>query len=873
MAKLYRFLLPLLVLTLASCASLPKPEPVDLSNWPKGPLIEGGLGTEGFGQILKPVSNGDSFEALKLTEKALTTYPDEPHLHLLKAKLLQATQGEQEALDYLSDQIAARPGSGAFYSMRGLLLFSLGYLESARADFNQAEGLGHSSLEQSLALAEVLEQAQLPSASLAALVKATKLAPKRDDLWFRQAQFEFRLGRIQNAQISILKVIELAPDNLDYQQFYVDFLDYTGQKGTWGAQLESLNLRFPNHPWFTLRLGNYLISRGEINQAKQLILKAIDKHPDNYMLHFQIATIHLAEKDFDLAQDHFKKGLASKPDSTLAMVQIARIYLAKDEMQNAVDMLEQARAAGSEDLFVYETLARIYNQRLDSFEAERVIVEGLNLKGDSVALLLEYGALLERRRQYPEALMAFEAALVEHPTSNYILGRMGNLYRILKDYPKAIDFLNRAAESSPDSSWVLAHQVELYQELKDWPKALKTIETMIEGDQSSYWPFAKRAMIYLHQDQYAEAEKAIGAAIMRNPEAKWLREFEGQILASLGRHQEAAKSFETALSGDRDNAFLLVRLAYSKVHFDRAGALEAVTQALDLEDFSLAGLELYLYLNGQTTKTWGFKPDSPEMKVFEAIVFKSNQARQELNQLKSPYKPYLAFFMAVLDQGAQAKLEGYKSSPLGSGAAWMSFYQAVQAQFLEKPLEVKAHLLEANIQEPGNLWVQARLAYAHELAGEYPQAIELLKIHLENRPQSLWAKLRLALNYDMNQQGVESEKVYKQILNEHPDEHIALNNLAWLYVTSKNKELNKLDDALGLSIKAVALSPSSANLDTLAEIYFLKKDYKKALKTIERALDQDREALDYFKKQKKKILKALQVGLPPSRRPEPAEAP
>ena len=68
----------------------------------------------------------------------------------------------------------------------------------------------------------------------------------------------------------------------------------------------------------------------------------------------------------------------------------------------------------------------------------------------------------------------------------------------------------------------------------------------------------------------------------------------------------------------------------------------------------------------------------------------------------------------------------------------------------------------------------------------------------------------------------------------------------------------KLDDALKLALKAVEIQPSSANLDTLAEAYFQKEDYNRALKAIEQALDRDRRGLDDFKKTKKKILRAME---------------
>ncbi|MFH2133477.1 MAG: tetratricopeptide repeat protein, partial [bacterium] len=107
-------------------------------------------------------------------------------------------------------------------------------------------------------------------------------------------------------------------------------------------------------------------------------------------------------------------------------------------------------------------------------------------------------------------------------------------------------------------------------------------------------------------------------------------------------------------------------------------------------------------------------------------------------------------------------------------------------------------------------------------------------------------------------QYTKAETGYQEILAINPQDKVAWNNLAWMYLTAKNKEMHKLEEALQLALKAVELSPSPANLDTLAEAYYQKKEYQKALKTVERALDRDRQGLDDFKRTQKKILKAIQ---------------
>ncbi|MDT8447240.1 MAG: tetratricopeptide repeat protein [bacterium] len=855
------YLIPLGLLL--ACSATPSVEPLDVSDWPASPAHSAASPPEAkaYQLILTEVRQGELEKAQKATEALLATHRQDANLYLLKVKILLTRGRQQEALDFLTTQIQEQPDFVELLALRGQVLLDLGYKESAKQDLIAAEAAGVVRVELQVALAQIYQEDKNLHRAVEHLRKAIAIEPENDQLWFQRAQAELQLGQLQQALLSSMRTIELKPNNPRYQQFYIDFLSYTGQKSALGRQLKEMVKRFPDEPWFALHLSTWHIEQMELLPAKQVIEEALKHQPKDHLLHFQLATILGAEKEYDRAVEHFKQGLETKPESYLAMVQIGRIYLAQNELEQAVEWLEKARETGSRDLFVFESLARIYNQRGDSFLAEQVIVEGLNLEGDNTALLLEYGTLLERRRKYDKATLAFEEALKQHPKNNFILGKLGNLYRISKNYDKAVQYLETASKAQPRSPWIKAHLVELYTETENWPKALSEIEEMMEQNPDDYWPYAKRALIRLKQERLTEAESDIKQAIDKNPEAHWLREFEGQILARLDRPKEAARAFELALASNPDNAFLLVRLGYARLHFDRDKALEAVTAALDLEDFELSGLELYLYLKGQTAQTWGFEPQGLEAQIYELIIHKkTEQASAALKKLKSPYQPYLKFFADILEEGPNARLSVYSKKPLQGAPAWFGFYQAAHAMFLKEQDQALAHLQASHQARPEDPWIQARLAYGYELDKQYEPAIQLLNQHLTQRPQSLWAKLRLALNYDMAGHPKESESMYLEILAQYPEDHIALNNLAWLYVTAKDPALRHLEKALELSQKAVKLSPTSANLDTLAEIYFLKQQYKMALRTIERALDQDRESLDYFKKQKKKILRALQAS-------------
>ena len=81
----------------------------------------------------------------------------------------------------------------------------------------------------------------------------------------------------------------------------------------------------------------------------------------------------------------------------------------------------------------------------------------------------------------------------------------------------------------------------------------------------------------------------------------------------------------------------------------------------------------------------------------------------------------------------------------------------------------------------------------------------------------------------------------------------ALNNLAWIYT-----RLNiRLDEALSLSKRSLDLDPDNPSyLDTMAEIYFLKKEYYRALTYMRKAVEQNPRDIEYYRR-RLEIIKKL----------------
>ena len=79
---------------------------------------------------------------------------------------------------------------------------------------------------------------------------------------------------------------------------------------------------------------------------------------------------------------------------------------------------------------------------------------------------------------------------------------------------------------------------------------------------------------------------------------------------------------------------------------------------------------------------------------------------------------------------------------------------------------------------------------------------------------------------------------FERALQIKPDNPIAYNNIAWLYIMSKDEKLQDKGKALDYAIKAAALTKETNAdiLDTLAMAYFINNKVKKAVQTEQKAL-------------------------------------
>ncbi|UCG66814.1 MAG: peptidase, partial [Deltaproteobacteria bacterium] len=99
----------------------------------------------------------------------------------------------------------------------------------------------------------------------------------------------------------------------------------------------------------------------------------------------------------------------------------------------------------------------------------------------------------------------------------------------------------------------------------------------------------------------------------------------------------------------------------------------------------------------------------------------------------------------------------------------------------------------------------------------------------------------------------------ENLLRLHPDDDVALNNLAWILATAQDTTLLDYPRALSLAKRAVEIKRSPTFLDTLAEAYYVNGFYEEALQTIQEALENASENKKYLARQMRKFEKGLRL--------------
>lgn len=332
------------------------------------------------------------------------------------------------------------------------------------------------------------------------------------------------------------------------------------------------------------------------------------------------------------------------------------------------------------------------------------------------------------------------------------------------------------------------------------------------------------ARLNMARRQMADAEKNIKKAIELEPENNWYKEQYAGLLVEENKFTEAAELYEKIVAKDEHNKEYLQTIAYL---YQRAGEKKKATAAYEKlvkmygTDEEILEGKLQLHLNNN--------------ELDEAV--KVNNRLIELAPGESKYYIRLAEMYNNNDQqdkaaGIYKKAEGMFPDDAGIQLSLSEYYRRKgdreqYKKYMQKV--VRNNALGASEQ----LSILAAFVLSSDDSADRQMSLGLAKEIAENNPEDARALASYGDMLGVTGHMPEAAEEYKKSVEIDP-----ANYVVWRNLLSACLEANMYDSVLKYSERALRVFPNQAQLHYLNGLaYSLKKDYKKAVNSIERAVD------------------------------------
>jgi len=553
-------------------------------------------------------------------------------------------------------------------------------------------------------------------------------------------------------------------------------------------------------------------------------------------------------QDYSSANRHLSYIAGMLPDNHPGLKLLAASQLQLGLSSEAGDVLDRLDQLTEEDAPLFSKAS--YELLRDGFEKEaKALIEKSTDISRTAEDLTRLG-LLQLSLNNLDGIVNLEDAVSKSPELLSAQATLGRAYLATEQYGKALELTSNWKKNSPNdpTPYLLAGDVYIRQQ--KFTEAKLEFEKAIVKD-------SKRPSARLGLVNVAVVQKEIPQALLLLEQL--LIEFPNNV-PTLATYYLVNKQVNKQSSGiekiksafDREPSNMAIRLLLARVQLvesDYQTAINLLTEIKDQNNLPSAYWKIlgqsFIKSNQLRPATshydaWLAKePNDKDAVVGKLLLLDSQNKFAEASLLTQGYlnnrddvQMQLLKTHFLLMQGDHSKAQkAYDALP--GNVLGLPLAKGFMARFQlnnEQPELALENALVAYNASPNNRNLRL-LVFTYDLLEQSDKSMEVFKKHVEQQPTDLGAKMLLAERQIVGDTAA-AMATYEVALQQNPDNYIASNNLAYLYL-----QKGDIDKAKAYGERAVELKPNNpAALDTLAQIYVAEKDYKEALNLYDRAI-------------------------------------
>lgn len=669
-----------------------------------------------------------------------------------------------------------------------------------------------------------------PARAILQFRNAVQATPKNAEAHYQLAQAYLAAGDLRTGVTSLRKALELDPKHEGAQLRLAGLMTNANDPAVLRDAQQRLRGLVQDAPANTDALHALALTElklGQVSDAMQHLERAAANAPKELVFAVTLAQAKLQQKDVKGAENILRKALEDSPQSPDAAVILGRFYIAQNKNAEGEQLFQKALALNPGHVAALLNLATLQYQLGRKAEAQQSF-KRLSASSDKSFRPI-YANFLAQEGSWNEAIAEFERLANTDPDDRTARTRLVAAYQGAGRIPDAQKILNDALKKNPKDMDALLQRGELFLAVQKYPEADADLNSVVHMKADS--PEAHYALAKLYQargvPQRQRAELA--EALRLDP---FLLPARVDLAASLtgDKAAQAALDVLDAAPADQKNQVALLEqrnwafLVQGKEAEARKGVelgLAAVrTPTLLLQDAVLK-IQAKRYADARASlhEVLSKNPDAGgAYEILVASYRAQNELRAALEEIKAysaqhPKSAGLHFLYGnlLLETGdkVQAKQEFTMAKNLrpNSGVPDLSLAQI--------------DLLQAN-------WKDARRELTSLLSakGENPQAQQ-------------WLGMLEASSGDPTA----AIKSFRKVIENQPDNAVALNNLAYLLSESGDQT----QEPLKFAQRAVELDPKNPEFeDTLGWVLFRRGVYGVAVTHLERAMSMKVTALRQY---------------------------
>jgi tetratricopeptide (TPR) repeat protein len=572
--------------------------------------------------------------------------------------------------------------------------------------------------------------------------------------------------------------------------------------------------------------------RGDFGTAIAMLDQLIERDPTDPILRYERAMMQLDAGRIDRAELELRQIVRSSPDFYDAQRLLGRVLLdrsrgRRDLVDEAVRHLQEAIRLNPHDLPTGMTVVQVLISSERMEEGEELLALLAERFPDQRVVNYNYAQLLTRLGRPLEARPFLERLAANDPTFGPGVLQLIDIYQQQGEWALAAEALDPLVATDPENLDLRRQQGYFYLRAGESELALARFEELLAAE-----PDDKR-----HHFFYAEALTDTGEYARSEPIYRKLIADGGadpEVLVSLGLNLMAQRKFDEA----------------AEIFRQLLGLARLPAGVISLAQTQLASIEHHQgtydsALERALEVIRGPRGLNPQAVSLALDVYrrqgKFDEGAAMLAELAAEFPDEAAIvvrrieFLTLAGREADADLLAAEQVAAGQRGVLLASQAFLQAQRPEKAVPL---LEQASRTAPGDRTILFQLGAASERAGNLEQAEKVFKQILETHPDDAAVLNYLGYMWADNNQNLQEAKVMIQkAVDQEPKNGAYVDSLGWVYY-----RLGDYERAEQLLSEAAALVPDDATiLGHLGDVYLRLGDRERAAEQYRRALELDPE--------------------------------